>query len=60
MASFRMAISAGTKVSDRTKAATSAMMTVGAIGSNILPSTLATPGTVLICGRTIHSWKVRR
>ena len=34
-----MAIIAGTKVSDRTKAATSAMMTVSAIGANILPST---------------------
>ncbi|GJE83910.1 hypothetical protein CJNNKLLH_5290 [Methylorubrum thiocyanatum] len=34
-----MEIRAGTNVSDRTKAATSAMMTVRAIGSNILPST---------------------
>ena len=34
-----MAIMAGTKVSERTKAATNAMMTVSAIGSNILPST---------------------
>ena len=34
-----MAMSAGTKVSDSTKAATSAMITVSAIGSNILPST---------------------
>ena len=35
----QIAIAAGTKVSDRTKAKTSAMMTVSAIGSNILPST---------------------
>ncbi|GJD74491.1 hypothetical protein CFIICLFH_2725 [Methylobacterium goesingense] len=34
-----MAIIAGTKVSDSTKAETSAIMTVSAIGSNILPST---------------------
>ena len=34
-----MAIIAGTKVSDRTKAAARAMMTVSAIGWNILPST---------------------
>ena len=34
-----IAISAGTKVSDSTNAATSAMMTVSAIGLNILPST---------------------
>ncbi len=34
-----MAISAGTKVSESTKAATSAMITVSAIGWNIFPST---------------------
>ncbi len=33
-----MAIIAGTKVNDRTKAAARAMMTVSAMGSNILPS----------------------
>ena len=36
---IRIAINAGTKVSDRMKAATRAMITVSAIGSNILPST---------------------
>lgn len=39
MASFRMAISAGTKVSDRTKAEASATINVIAIGANVLPST---------------------
>jgi hypothetical protein len=34
-----MAISAGTSVSESTKAAASARITVSAIGSNILPST---------------------
>ena len=34
-----MATIAGTKVRERTKAAARAMMTVSAIGSNILPST---------------------
>ena len=35
----QMAIAAGTKVSDRTNANSSAMMTVSAIGTNVLPST---------------------
>ena len=33
------AIAAGTKVSERMKAQTNAMMTVSAIGTNVLPST---------------------
>ena len=35
----KAAMAAGTKVSERTKAQASAMITVNAIGSNILPST---------------------
>ena len=35
----QMAIIAGTKVSDSTNAKASAMMTVSAIGTNVLPST---------------------
>ena len=34
-----MAIAAGTKVSDKAKAKSRAMMTVSAIGTNVLPST---------------------